>query len=66
MPAAQAANAEDKRTRNAVLHALRGKDWCADRLEFRVKEGSMTWEAYFCLTVEAPEVFTLPRVGFPR
>jgi hypothetical protein len=49
-----------------VLHPLRGKDWSADRLGFRVKERSITWEAYFSLTVEAPEVFTLPRVGFPR
>jgi hypothetical protein len=66
LPAAQAANAEDKRTRNAVLHALRGKDWSADRLGVRIKERSMTCEVYFSCTLEAPEVFTLPRVGFPR
>ena len=66
MPTAQAANAADRRTRNAMVHALRGKDWSADKLGFRGKERWMTWEAYFSLTVEAPEVFTLPRVGFPR
>lgn len=49
-----------------MVHALRGKDWSADKLGFRGKERWMTWEAYFSLTVEAPEVFTLPRVGFPR
>jgi len=65
--AAQAANAEDRRTSDAVLHNLRGRDRSADRLECRVKERSMiTWEAYFFLTVEAPEVFRLPSVGFPK
>jgi hypothetical protein len=66
MPAAQAASAADRRPSNAGLHASRGKDWSADRLEFRVKERSLTWEAYFSPTLEAPEVLTLPRVGFPR
>jgi len=49
-----------------MVHALLGKDWSADRLVFRVKERSVICEVYFSFTVEAPEVFTLPRVGFPK